>query len=75
MGVECLDLGHLAGHVTETLFAFWSLSGPCVVLTMLSSWHLVGQSANSWEMEREAWSAAVRRVAESDTVTEQQADW
>ena len=35
MGAECLDLAHLAGHVTETLFAFWSLSSPCVVLTIV----------------------------------------
>ena len=37
MGAECLDLAHLAGHVTETLCAFWSLSGPSVVLTIVAS--------------------------------------
>ena len=46
------------------LFAFWSLAP---VLCYVGSWHHVGQSANSWELEREAWRAAVRRVAKSDT--------
>lgn len=33
MGVKCLDLAHMACHVIETLFAFWSLAP--VVLTIV----------------------------------------